>query len=70
MNVKVLYSTEALFRKNADPPGRQLEMSFNSINDAKAQPLPSGYTFAMIRTSDVTHVYSLALGWEFHNEEQ
>ena len=72
MGVSVIYSADALLRKNKDEVGRQSEpIPFASVEAAKAAPVPEGYAFAVIRdeTGAVCDVYSKRLGWRPCNEQ-
>ena len=66
MSINVIYSTEAILAKNTDPPGKQCERSFASLEEAKAEPFPKGCVFAFIPVEAGYHVYSATLGWELH----
>ncbi len=69
MSVGVIYSTEAFLHKNKGQVGRQSEpVLFDSLEKAKAEPLPDGYAFASIRAENGCHTHSKTLGWEFHSE--
>ena len=69
MNVGVIYSTEAFLHKNKGQVGRQSEpVLFDSLDKAKAEPLPDGYAFAFIPVENGCHTYSKTLGWEFNSE--
>jgi hypothetical protein len=65
--IRVLYSTEALPRRNADQPGKGCERSFASLDVAKSAPFPDGCTFAYIPLEDGgSWVYhSAKFAWEF-----
>jgi len=65
MSIRVIYSTEAFLAKNEGQPGKQFELSFASLEEAKATPLPEGYAFAFIPVETGHHSYSAKLGWEF-----
>lgn len=66
MSVDIIYSTEAFLEKNQGQPGKQLQVSFASVEAAKAAPFPEGYVFAYIPIEAGYYVYSAKLGWEFH----
>ncbi len=69
MNVGVIYSTEAFQHKNKEQVGRQSEpVWFDSLERAKVEPIPDGYTFASIRVENGCHTYSKTLSWEFQCE--
>jgi hypothetical protein len=65
MDIRVIYSTEALLSKNGELPGKQVERSFTFLDEAKSAPLPAGYVFALISTNEGKHVYTAKFGWEF-----
>jgi hypothetical protein len=52
---RIIYSTEALDRRNRGRVGRLTEpREFASVEDAKSAPFPDGCTFACIRPTMVT----------------
>lgn len=69
MSVKVIYSTEAFLDKNEGQPGKQFELSFASLEEAKSAPLPAGYVFALISEENGNYTYSAKFGWEFHRKK-
>lgn len=69
MSVTVTYSTVAFLERNRDNAGQQLQASFSSVNDAKAAPIPTGYSFAYVPVEDGYFTYSTRFGWEFHTEK-
>ncbi len=69
MSIMITYATEAFLEKNQGQPGKQLQVSFASVEDAKAAPFPEGYVFAYIPIETGYYVYSAKLGWEFHEKK-
>jgi hypothetical protein len=69
MGIRVIYSTEAFLAKDEGQLGKQFELSFASLAEAKSAPLPAGYVFAFISAEDGNHTYSAKLGWEFHRKK-
>lgn len=69
MSITITYCTEAFLEKNQRQPGRQLQVSFTSIEDAKGAPFPEGYVFAYIPIETGYFTYSAKLGWEFHEKK-
>lgn len=69
MSIEITYATEAFLHKNQGQPGKQLQASFLSVEEAKAAPLPEGYVFACIPTETGYHVYSPKFGWEFYDKK-
>ena len=65
METLVTYCTEALLHKSNGLVGTQVQATFQSIDAAKAAPLPSGYTFALISTVEGRHIYTSNSGWSF-----
>lgn len=69
MSVSVIYSTEAFLHKTKGQIGRQSEpVLFDSLEKAKAEPLPDGYAFASILVEDGWYAYSKTLSWEFYRK--
>ena len=64
--MRVIYATEAFLPKSGGRPGRQIELSFPSLEEAIAAPLPEGCVFAFVPVENGRHVYSIMGGWEFH----
>lgn len=69
MSIEITYATEAFLHKNQGQPGKQLQVSFASVEEAKAVPFPDGYVFAYIPLEAGYHIYSAKLGWEFHEKK-
>jgi|GEM_PF-2173667 len=66
MSIRVIYSTESKIDKNQGKAGKiGCERFFDSVEKAKAAPLPEGCVFACIKVKDGHHAYSRELGWEF-----
>lgn len=69
MCLSVIYSTEAFLHKTKGHAGKQSEpVLFDSLEKAKAEPLPDGYAFAFIQAENGCHAYSKTSGWEFHGK--
>lgn len=48
--------------------GKIIEVSFNSLEDAKMAKFPDGCVFAFLPIEDGFHVYSDTLGWEYYKK--
>lgn len=69
MSIKVYYLKEGLQHKNQDRPGTGYNLSFDSVDEAKAAQFPAEYVFAYIPLNDGYHVYTKSHGWEFHKKD-
>ncbi len=65
MNVRVNYYTEPLCIKSQGNNGKHFEKTFDSLEKAKAAPLPAGYVFAVTFVENGCYTYSIKYGWEF-----
>ena len=68
MSIKVTYSTKTFPVEGNNQVGKIIEIEFNSIEEAEAAPLPSGYVFAYIPVENGHHAYTETLGWEFNKK--
>ena len=67
VSIRVLYSTESRFDRNANPPGKGYECSFSSLDEAKSAPFPNGCTLAYIPLDDDSSwTYKAPFKWELH----